>query len=116
MRMSVCCWGIGSPAKRPQGYAPGVVHTKHQHRPLTRSQNSIGHVAEITGHVPEFGSHDAETVGHALPKYALKQHEIANLCPTTIVEVSDFARRRLKSMQRRPRLIQAFSKQAEMAL
>jgi transposase len=64
----------------------------------------------------------------ALPPYApelnpveaiwayLKKHEIANLCPTTIGEVSDFARRRLKSMQRRPRLIQAFWKQAELAL
>ncbi|MBS1135128.1 MAG: hypothetical protein H6R02_2269, partial [Burkholderiaceae bacterium] len=46
----------------------------------------------------------------------LKKYEIANLCPTTIGEVSDFARRRLKSMQRRPRLIQAFWKQAELAL
>ena len=33
----------------------------------------------------------------------LKKHEIANLCLNTIAEVSDFARRRLKSMQRRPR-------------
>lgn len=64
----------------------------------------------------------------ALPPYApelnpveaiwayLKEHEIAILCPTTINEVSEFARRRLKSMQRRPRLIQAFCKQAELAL
>jgi hypothetical protein len=46
----------------------------------------------------------------------LKKHEIANLSPTTIAEVSDFARRRLKSMQRRPSLIRAFWKQAELAL
>jgi transposase len=46
----------------------------------------------------------------------LKKHEIANLCPTTIGEVSDFARRRLKSMQRRPVLIRAFWKQTELAL
>ena len=46
----------------------------------------------------------------------LKKHEIANLCLNTIAEVSDFARRRLKSMQRRPRLIQAFWRQAELAL
>jgi transposase len=64
----------------------------------------------------------------ALPPYApelnpveaiwayLKKHEIVNLCLNTIAEVSDFARRRLKSMQRRPRLIQAFWKQAELAL
>ena len=46
----------------------------------------------------------------------LKKHEIANLCPTTLTEVSDFARRRLKSMQRRPKLIRAFWQQAELAL
>ena len=46
----------------------------------------------------------------------LKRHEIANLCPTHLAEVSDFARRRLKSMQRRPKLIRAFWQQAELAL
>jgi len=46
----------------------------------------------------------------------LKKHEIANLCPTHLSEVSDFARRRLKSMQRRPKLIRAFWQQAELAL
>ncbi|MCC7040799.1 MAG: IS630 family transposase [Burkholderiales bacterium] len=45
----------------------------------------------------------------------LKKHEIANLCPATLHEVSDFARRRLKSMQRRPRLIRAFWQQAALA-
>ncbi|MCA3132917.1 MAG: IS630 family transposase, partial [Rhodocyclaceae bacterium] len=45
-----------------------------------------------------------------------KKHEIANLCPTTLTEVSDFARRRLKSMQRRPKLIRAFWQQTELAL
>jgi transposase len=64
----------------------------------------------------------------ALPAYApelnpveaiwayLKKHEIANFCATKIDQVSDYARRRLKSMQRRPTLIQAFWKQAELAL
>ena len=46
----------------------------------------------------------------------LKKHEIANLCPTHLAEVSDFARRRLKSMQRRPKLIRALWQQAELAL
>ena len=46
----------------------------------------------------------------------LKKHEIANFCPTRLDEVSDFARRRLKSMQRRPKLIRAFWQQAELAL
>lgn len=45
----------------------------------------------------------------------LKKHEIANLCLNTIRQVSQFARNRLKSMQRRPKLIAAFWKQAELA-
>ena len=45
----------------------------------------------------------------------LKKHEIANLCLNTIGEVGEFARNRLKSMQRRPTLITAFWKQAELA-
>ena len=46
----------------------------------------------------------------------LKKHEIANLCPAHLSEVSDFARRRLKSMQRRPKLIRAFWQQTKLAL
>lgn len=45
----------------------------------------------------------------------LKKHEIANLCLDTIGEVGQFARNRLKSMQRRPTLVTAFWKQAELA-
>ena len=45
----------------------------------------------------------------------LKMHEIANFCAKDIGEVSDFARGRLKSMQRRPTLVRAFRKQAELA-
>ena len=45
----------------------------------------------------------------------LKKHEIANLCLHTIGEVGQFAHNRLKSMQRRPTLIAAFWKQAELA-
>lgn len=45
----------------------------------------------------------------------LKKHEIANLCPANLAEVSDYARRRLRSMQRRPKLIRAFWQQAELA-
>lgn len=46
----------------------------------------------------------------------LKQHEIGNLCATHLSQVSAFARRRLKSMQRRPTLVTAFWHQAELAL
>ena len=45
----------------------------------------------------------------------LKKHEIANLCLHSIDEVGQFARNRLKSMQRRPHLVTAFWKQAELA-
>lgn len=45
----------------------------------------------------------------------LKKHEIANLCLNTISEVGQFARNRLKSMQRRPSLVASFWKQAELA-
>ncbi|WP_419187070.1 hypothetical protein [Azohydromonas sediminis] len=45
----------------------------------------------------------------------LKKHEIANFCAKDIGEVSDYARRRLKSMQRRPTLVRAYWKQAELA-
>jgi transposase len=45
----------------------------------------------------------------------LKNREIANLGAKHLDEVSDFARRRLKSMQRRPSLIRSFWQQAELA-
>jgi hypothetical protein len=46
----------------------------------------------------------------------LKQRELGNLCLHTIGEVGTFARNRLKSMQRRPRLITAFWQQAELPI
>lgn len=44
-----------------------------------------------------------------------KQRELANLCMQTINEVKRYAGRRLKSMQRRPKIIAAFWKQADLA-
>jgi transposase len=64
----------------------------------------------------------------ALPPYApelnpveaiwayLKKHEIANFCAQHIDQVTDYARRRLQSMQRRQTLVRSFWKQAELAL
>src|SRR5258706_3482651 len=69
---------------------------------------------------------EGHLAGAQLPPYApelnpveaiwayLKKHEIANLCLNTIGEVGQFARNRLKSMQRRPHLVAAFWKQAEL--
>ena len=45
-----------------------------------------------------------------------KQRELANLCLHTIDEVKRYARRRLKAMQQRPRLVAAFWQQAELAI
>lgn len=46
----------------------------------------------------------------------LKTHEVANLCAENFAQLSDFTRRRLKSMQRRSTLVQAFWQQAELPL
>ncbi len=46
----------------------------------------------------------------------MKQRELANICLNTTGVVETFARNHLKSMQRRPQLITAFSKQAELPI
>jgi transposase len=43
-----------------------------------------------------------------------KQHELPNFCPKTFTELSHHAVRALNRMRRRPRLITAFWKQAEL--
>ncbi|HEY2968004.1 MAG TPA: IS630 family transposase [Casimicrobiaceae bacterium] len=70
---------------------------------------------------------DGEVQLEFLPAYApelnpvegiwnhLKNREIANLCVGTIQEVGSYARRRLRSMQRRPKLITAFWQQTGLA-
>jgi transposase len=45
-----------------------------------------------------------------------KQHELPNLCAKTFGELSGHARRALRRMRRRPRLIRAFWHQAELPL
>jgi transposase len=45
----------------------------------------------------------------------LKNREIANLCASNLAQVANLARRRLKSMQRRPGLLCSFWQQAELA-
>ncbi len=44
-----------------------------------------------------------------------KQHELPNVCPKTYWELSAVARRTLRLMKRRPRLIVAFWKQANLS-
>ena len=43
-----------------------------------------------------------------------KQHELPNLCPRTYWELSHAARRALRRMRRRPTLVTAFWRQAEL--
>ena len=43
-----------------------------------------------------------------------KQHELPNVCPKDYWQLSEAARRTLKRMRRRPRLITAFWKQASL--
>jgi len=86
--------------------------------PAHRSRLVRQYVESLDGHI----------VLERLPAYApelnpaeyvfgyAKQRELANLCVDTIAEVRRYAGRRLKSMQRRPRLITAFWQQAELAL
>lgn len=46
----------------------------------------------------------------------LKNHALANFCAHDLPQLSDVARRKLKSMQRRTTLVTAFWKQAELPL
>lgn len=43
-----------------------------------------------------------------------KQHELPNFCPKDFSELSYYARRALRRMRRRPTLVTAFWKQAEL--
>jgi transposase len=86
--------------------------------PAHRSRLVTKFVESLDGHI----------VLERLPAYApelnpveyiwgyMKQRELANLCLNTIGEVGAFARKRLMSMQRRPQLITAFWKQAELPI
>lgn len=46
----------------------------------------------------------------------LKHHALANFCAHDFGQLTDVARQKLRSMQRRPTLVTAFWKQAELAL
>jgi len=46
----------------------------------------------------------------------MKERELANLCLETITRVGAYARNRLNPMQRRPRIIAACWKQAELPI
>ncbi|MCX8114852.1 MAG: transposase [Burkholderiaceae bacterium] len=85
------------------------VHKSRRVRAWLEQQHGRIALAFLPPYAPELNPVEAI-------RACLKKHEIANLCPTHLAQVSDFARRRLKSMQRRPNLIRAFWQQAELAL
>jgi transposase len=43
-----------------------------------------------------------------------KQHEVANFCPKDFAQLSQYARQALRRMRRRPPLVKAFWKQADL--
>ena len=85
-----------------------------------------GHRSRIVRNYVE--SRGQKFVLETLPPYApelnpveyiwahMKQRELANLCLHTIGQVGAYARNRLKSMQRRPRIIAACWQQAELPI
>lgn len=83
-------------------------HKSRLVREYLESLQGYIHVEFLPGYAPELNP--TEYIwGH------LKHHEIANLCAKDLGELSPIARNRLRSMQRRPQLIRAFWKQAELA-
>lgn len=84
----------------------------HRSRLVREFVDSLGErivLERLPGYAPELNPVEY-LFGYA------KQRELANLCLYTIHEVKAYATRRLKSMQRRPMLITAFWKQAELPI
>lgn len=85
-----------------------ATHRSRKVRTWLEKQDAHFAIARLPAYAPELNPVEA------IWAY-LKKHEIANLCLNSIGEVGQFARNRLKSMQRRPNLITAFWQQAELA-
>lgn len=85
-----------------------AIHRSRKVKTWLQDQDGSVAVARLPAYAPELNPVEA------IWAY-LKKHEIANLCCDTIGEVGQFARNRLRSMQRRSHLIIGFWKQAELA-
>lgn len=85
------------------------VHKSRLVRQYVEQCNDQIQIEFLPAYAPEFNPVEY-LFGH------LKPHELGNFCPKNIGELSNFARRRLRSMQRRPTLVTAFWKQAELPL
>lgn len=71
------------------------------------AQNGALQIERLPAYAPELNP--AEYVWGQL-----KYHELPNFCAKDFAQLNDVARRRLRSMQRRPSLIKAFWSQAEL--
>ena len=74
-------------------------------------QNTDGRLvmARLPAYAPELNPTEY-ILGH------LKRHALANFCPRDWQQLTDEARRKLRSSQRRVSLVRAFWKQAELSL
>lgn len=85
-----------------------VHKSRHVHQYLEELEGKI-QVAYLPAYSPQLNPVEY-LFGH------LKPHELGNFCPDSLWQLSDYARRRLRSMKRRPTLVRAFWKQAELPL
>ena len=84
-----------------------AVHRCRLVRDYLASLRGAIHVAYLPPYAPELNP--VEYIwGH------WKQHELPNLCPADLAQLSSVGRRALARMRRRPRLITAFWKQASL--
>lgn len=98
---------IGQPVLIIWDGAP--IHRSGIVREYLESLNGAIQIERLPAYAPELNP--TEYIwGH------LKHHEMANICPKDFGELKTLARRRLCSMQRRPSLVTAFWKQAELPL
>ena len=84
-----------------------AVHRSRLVRDYLRRQRGRIDVAQLPPYAPELNP-----VEYIWAHW--KQHELPNVCPADFAELSTAGRRALARMQRRPRLITAFWKQASL--
>lgn len=82
-------------------------HRSHAVRHFVAAQDGALVLEFLPGYAPELNP-----VEHIWAH--LKRHEIPNLCPRELWQLSDAAKRALRRMRRRPQLVVAFWKQAEL--
>jgi transposase len=84
-----------------------TTHRSQMVRDFVADQNGRVTLERLPGYAPEL--HPVEYVwGY------WKHHELPNLCPKDFWQLSEQARKALRRMRRRPRLVTAFWKQAEL--